>query len=105
MLWRALRANQLNGFKFRRQVWIGPFIADFLCASARLIIEVDGDTHASQHAYDRDRTKWLEHEGFSLVRVANADVMQNLDGVLQHIASMLPSPSQPATPAGPLPLP
>jgi adenine-specific DNA-methyltransferase len=104
-LWQVLRARQLDGFKFRRQVWLGSFIADFFCADAKLIVEVDGDSHASQAAYDRHRTEWLEREGFSLVRVTNADVMQNLDGVLAHIASVLPSPSQPAAPAGSLPLP
>lgn len=104
-LWQALRARQLNGFKFRRQVWLGPFIADFFCAGAKLIMEVDGDTHASQRTYDRLRTNWLKYEGFDLVRVTNADVMHNLDGVLEQLASKLPSPSQPAGPAGPLPLP
>ena len=104
-LWQSLRASQLNGFKFRRQVWLGPFVADFFCASAKLIVEVDGDSHASQQAYDQRRTDWLAGEGFRLVRVTNADVMHNLGGVLEHLASLLPSPSQPAMPAGPLPLP
>ena len=77
------------------QVWLGPFIADFFCAEARLIVEVDGDSHADQVDYDQRRTRWLASEGFRLVRVTNADVMHNLDGVLEHIASALPSPSQP----------
>jgi very-short-patch-repair endonuclease len=94
-LWSKLRARQLNGAKFRRQVWLGPFITDFFCADARLIVEVDGDTHAEQSAYDERRTTWLAKEGFRVVRVTNADVMQNLDGVLEQIASVLPSPSQP----------
>jgi adenine-specific DNA-methyltransferase len=84
----------LNGAKFRRQVWLGPFIADFFCADARLIVEVDGDSHADQAAYDDRRTKWLAAEGFRVVRVTNSDVMHNLDGVLEHIAAVLPSPSQ-----------
>ncbi len=102
-LWGKLRARQLSGAKFRRQVWLGPFIADFFCAEARLIVEVDGDSHADQLDYDRRRTNWLAREGFRLVRVTNSDVMRNLDGVLEHIASALPSPSQPS--AGALPLP
>src|SRR5687768_12460175 len=102
-LWSRLRSRQLQGFKFRRQVWLGPFIADFFCAEARLIVEVDGDTHAFQQQYDQCRTAWLAREGFRVVRVANSDVMQNVDGVLAYIASYLPSPSQPS--AGPLPLP
>jgi len=105
MLWQALRARKLRGHKFRRQVWLGPFIADFFCADAGLIVEVDGDSHTNQVAYDRRRTAWLRQEGFNLVRVTNADVMQNIDGVLERIASLLPSPSRPASPAGPHPLP
>src|SRR5688500_11778894 len=58
-LWSRLRSRQLNGAKFRRQVWLGPFIADFFCADAKLIVEVDGDSHAGQTAYDERRTKWL----------------------------------------------
>ena len=102
-LWARLRSRQLLGHKFRRQVWLGPFIADFFCAEAKLVVEVDGDTHASQLDYDQRRTAWLNLAGFRVVRVANQDVMQNLDGVLEFLASHLPSPSQPS--AGPLPLP
>jgi len=94
-LWSKLRARQLNGAKFRRQVWLGPYIADFFCADAKLIVEVDGNTHADQSAYDQRRTNWLASEGFRVVRVTNADIIQNLNGVLEHIASALPSPSQP----------
>jgi very-short-patch-repair endonuclease len=94
-LWSRLRSRQLNGAKFRRQVWLGPFIADFFCAEARLIVEVDGDSHAAQESYDERRTNWLSREGFRVVRVTNRDVMHNLDGVLLHIAAALPSPSQP----------
>jgi very-short-patch-repair endonuclease len=93
-LWACPRSRQLDGFKFRRQVWLGPFVADFFCAEAKLIVEVDGDTHATQDDYDERRTAWLAREGLRVVRVTNADVMQNLDGVLQHIAAQLPSPSQ-----------
>ena len=102
-LWQKLRSRQLCGHKFRRQVWLGRFIADFYCSEARLVVEVDGETHATSKAYDDRRTAWLVSEGFRVVRVANADVMQNIDGVLEYIASNLPSPSQPS--AGSLPLP
>ena len=94
-LWSAIRSRQLDGAKFRRQVWLGPFIADFFCPEARLIVEVDGDTHAHQIESDKRRTKWLSTEGFRVVRVTNSDVMHNLDGVLRHISAALPSPSQP----------
>jgi very-short-patch-repair endonuclease len=93
-LWAKLRSRQLHGHKFRRQVWLGPFIADFFCAESKLIVEVDGDSHASQVEYDQRRTAWLGREGFRVVRVTNADVMQNIDGVLEYLASLLPSPSQ-----------
>jgi len=73
-LWAHLRSRQLNGAKFRRQVWIGPFIADFFSADARLIVEVDGDSHAGRGDYDERRTSWLAGEGFRVVRVTNADV-------------------------------
>ena len=105
-LWQHLRARQLHGAKFRRQTWIGPFIADFLCAEAKLIVEVDGESHARRMAYDQRRTDWLAKEGFRLVRVTNADVMGNIDGVLAIIAAGLPSPSHPRfREDGPLPLP
>jgi very-short-patch-repair endonuclease len=94
-LWSRLRARQLSGAKFRRQVWLGPFIADFFCPEARLIVEVGGDSHAEQLDYGLRRTNWLAREGFRLVRVTNSDVMHNLNGVLEQIASALPSPSQP----------
>jgi adenine-specific DNA-methyltransferase len=94
LLWSRLQARQLSGAKFRRQVWLGSYIADFYCAEARLVVEVDGDTHALQEAYDKRRTDWLESQSFSLVRVTNGDVMRNLEGVLEHIASVLPSPSR-----------
>jgi very-short-patch-repair endonuclease len=105
LLWSHLRSRQLGGWKFRRQVWVGRFIADFLCAEAKLIVEVDGDTHAVQVNYDESRTAWLRSEGFRVVRFSNFDVMENVEGVLHRLLADLPSPSQPAAPAGPLPLP
>lgn len=104
-LWQRLRARQLSGLKFRRQVWLGSFIADFFCAEARLVIEVDGHSHGSRAVYDKRRTDWLGREGFRVVRVTNDDVMTNIDGVLSHIAAHIPSPSHSAVPSGSLPLP
>ncbi|MBN1657212.1 MAG: endonuclease domain-containing protein [Anaerolineae bacterium] len=87
ILWRRLRGAQLAGYKFRRQHPIGRFIVDFCCASARLIVEVDGDVHAEngQAAYDVARTECLEAEGYRVLRVTNYDVYQRLDGVLEAI--------------------
>ena len=86
-LWRHLSDRQLAGYKFRRQQVIGWFIADFVCASAKLIVEVDGDTHAE--AEDRVRDRTLAEQGYRTVRVTNHDVMANMDGVLQFITEAL----------------
>jgi very-short-patch-repair endonuclease len=86
-LWLALRAKRLNGIKFTRQVVRGRAIPDFIARSHKLIVEVDGDTHAGNEAYDARRTAALEAEGYRVVRFTNAEVMTNLDGVLQSIAA------------------
>ena len=107
-LWVRLRSRQLAGLKFRRQVWLVDYIADFYCADLRLVIEVDGDDHAVREAADRHRSERLAREGFRIVRFANADVLSNIEGVLETIlmtAHQNPSPSHPAAPGGPLPLP
>lgn len=98
LLWTALRNRQLGKLKFRRQVPVGAYVADFLCLDAMLIVEVDGDTHALSQVSDDKRTTFLERAGFRVVRFANADVMANLEGVLLAIfnAACAPSPSQAA---------
>jgi very-short-patch-repair endonuclease len=105
-LWYRLRSRRLGDFKFRRQVWIGPFIADFLCMDAMLVVEVDGSQHIDDVAYDDDRTAFLATKGYRVIRVWNNDVMQRMDGVLAVILDGLtrvPSPSHASH--GPLPLP
>ena len=87
-LWQALRSSQLGGFKFRRQAVIGGAIADFLCPQKGLIVEVDGHTHTDL-AVDARRTARLEKLGYSVVRVSNTDVMQNLEGVKQMLLGVL----------------
>ncbi len=107
-LWQNLRGRRLGNHKFRRQVWIGPFIADFLCMDAMLVVEVDGSQHIGDVAYDADRTAYLANKGYRVIRVWNNDVMQRMVDVLAAILSALgsvPSPSHPAAPGGPLPLP
>ncbi len=106
--WQHLRGRHLGNHKFRRQVWIGPFIADFLCMDAMLVVEVDGSQHIGDVAYDADRTAYLANKGYRVIRVWNNDVMQRMVDVLAAILSALgsvPSPSHPAAPGGPLPLP
>jgi very-short-patch-repair endonuclease len=85
-VWAKIRNNQL-GFKMRRQHPLWRFIADFYCASAKLVIEIDGDTHAAedQAAYDAARTAWLEARGYVVVRFHNDDIHRNLSGVLSAL--------------------
>jgi very-short-patch-repair endonuclease len=84
-LWRRLRNEQIPGFKFRRQQPIGRFIVDFFCPDAKMIVEIDGDTHAGQEAYDASRTGWLTKQGYRVIRFVNADVLHHLDTVLETI--------------------
>jgi very-short-patch-repair endonuclease len=88
-LWARLRDRQLGGAKFRRQVPIGPYVADFLCYSARLIIELDGGQHAVNADADALWTESLGSEGFRVLRFWNNDVMANIDRVLQRISMVL----------------
>ena len=109
LLWSRVRNRGLEGFKFRRQDWIGPFVADFVCWQARLIVEVDGSQHGDQIDYDESRDEYLAREGFKVVRFWNNDVTADLDAVLEsiraHLLDRVPSPSHGASPRGPLPLP
>ncbi len=91
-LWRSLSNGQL-GFKFRRQAVIPPYIADFLCPTSKLIVEVDGDTHDGP--MDAHRNRYLESLGYRVVRVTNADVMTNMDGVVAFILNALRGNSRP----------
>ena len=84
-LWCCLRNRQLAGLKFRRQQAIGPFIVDFVCAELSLVVELDGDSHADQLDYDMERTKWLDANGYRVIRYFNHDVSQQLDAVLESI--------------------
>jgi very-short-patch-repair endonuclease len=93
-LWKSLR-DKKAGAKFRRQHPILPFVADFACVEAKLIVEVDGPSHsvAEQIAHDAKRTAFLEAEGWRVLRVRDVDVLSNPSGVLQQITNALaPSP-------------
>ncbi|MEH3105832.1 MAG: DUF559 domain-containing protein [Sphingomonas fennica] len=87
-LWKHLRASQIDGFKFRRQSAIGPYIADFYCPTAGLVVEVDGDTHIDAAA-DVARDEWFADRGLTTLRVSNRDVIENIDGVLARISAIL----------------
>ena len=84
-LWSALRSCRLDGMKWKRQVPFGPYILDFLCRDARLVVEVDGGQHADQIAYDARRTAYLERCGLRVLRFWNSDVLTNRDGVCLSI--------------------
>lgn len=90
-LWAQLRNRQLEGFKFRRQVPIGPFIADFVCPEKMLVVELDGWTHSTPEelAYDRRRTAFLNTEGYRVVRFHNIETVQGMDGLLRLILDEL----------------
>jgi very-short-patch-repair endonuclease len=98
-LWLALRDRRLVGAKFSRQVVVGSYIADFCARSLKLVIEVDGDTHADQ-SRDQRRTAWLEAQGYRVIRFTNQDVATNLEGVLQVIVSVTAIPHPTLSPQG-----
>jgi very-short-patch-repair endonuclease len=87
-MWRALR-EALPEAKFRRQVPLGPYHADFCSHAGRLVIEIDGDDHALRADTDAARTRFIEGEGYQVMRFTNHDVMAALDGVLATIATRL----------------
>jgi very-short-patch-repair endonuclease len=84
-LWRCLRDRQLGGFKFRRQHPLGGYIADFYCAEALLVVELDGASHGDRAAYDDRRTRRLQRDGRDVIRFVNDDVFWHIDAVLQVI--------------------
>jgi very-short-patch-repair endonuclease len=86
-LWQRVRAGRLDGHKFRTQVKIGPYYADFVCPNARLIVELDGSQHGEerQRRYDADRTRYLEANGYRVLRFWNNEVLENVEGVLMAI--------------------
>jgi very-short-patch-repair endonuclease len=84
-LWNVLRDRQLLNLKFRRQHPIGNYIADFCCLDKGLIIELDGSQHVEHAAYDADRTKWLNTQGFQVLRFPNDEVLRATEGVVEQI--------------------
>jgi very-short-patch-repair endonuclease len=92
-LWQYLRSGQLGGYGFRRQYPVGPFIVDFFCPAAKLVIEVDGDTHTEQAQYDTERTRWLEEQKtYRVIRFMNSEVDHNIEAVVEAITAVLKRP-------------
>ena len=85
ILWSRLRNRQFFNLKFLRQVPVGNYIADFLCQSEKLIIEIDVSQHIENENYDENRTKELTKIGYKVIRVYNNDIFNNLDNVLEYI--------------------
>ena len=90
-LWALLRDRRLEGYKFRRQRSIAPYIVDFVCLDRGLIIEVDGSQH-SETGYDQRRDDFLRAQGFRVLRVWNDDVLNNLAGVFDLVYAALTAP-------------
>ena len=88
-LWYCLRDRRLQGFKFRRQHAIGPYIVDFYCVTKKMIVEIDGGQHTEQKEYDQERTRYLKKQGCRVIRFWNTDVLKNIEGVLESIVGEL----------------
>jgi very-short-patch-repair endonuclease len=90
-LWAYLRRDKLNGINFRRQHAIGKYIADFCSVQEKLIIELDGSQHLEQEEQDAERTKYLNAQGYKVIRFWNNQVMNDMDGVILAIINSLES--------------
>ena len=102
-LWRHLSNRRLGGFKFSRQMPVGPFICDLMCRQAMLVVELDGSQHGERARQDEERTRFIESEGFRVIRFWNNEVMENLDGVLARILEVLEASVPPLAPPPPAP--
>ena len=94
LLRRVLRGNRLDGVRFRRQQPIGPYVADFYCASAKLVIEVDGASHGCSDRPERDdiRDRWLIERGFKVLRLPASLVLSDMDGTTRTILAAIEVP-------------
>src|SRR5687767_5507360 len=93
MLWKFLKGRQLDGFKFRRQFSIGPYIVDFYCPECRVVVELDGPSHDSEEAakYDRRRTEYLNRLHIKVLRIQNSFTFTDIDFILEDIRKILHS--------------
>jgi very-short-patch-repair endonuclease len=101
MLWKYLRAHRMAGYKFNRQVVIEPYIVDFACLEAKLILEADGGQHLEQVEGDLERSVFLESLGYSVMRFWNHEILSDIDTVLEKIHGFLiEAPSPQPSPGG-----
>lgn len=84
-LWAYLRGDKLKGVNFRRQHAFGNYIVDFVSVKKKLVIELDGSHHLEHEEYDIERTRYLELQGYKVIRFWNNDVMNDIEGVLRAI--------------------
>jgi very-short-patch-repair endonuclease len=100
LLWKHVRARQLDNFKFRRQQQIDNYIVDFVCFEKRLVIELDGGQHSVQTQMDLIRDNYLRDQGFKILRFWNNEIMKNINGVMEVIReTLISSPSPYPSPA------
>jgi very-short-patch-repair endonuclease len=87
LLWRYIKAHRIEDFGFRRQVPFGNYVADFVCHSARLIVELDGESHnfESRRKTDQRRDAWFKSQGYTILRFTNDQVLRELEGVVHVI--------------------
>jgi very-short-patch-repair endonuclease len=103
ILWKQLRGRRFSGFKFRRQQPLDYFIADFFCPAARLVIELDGDSHIGIEERDARRQRYIESQSMTVLRFWNVEVYDDLEMVLDTVwahlertrPDLVPSPEQP----------
>lgn len=89
VFWSKVARRQFQNLKFRKQHGIGNFIVDFYCSEKKLIVEIDGDTHATKEAveYDQKRTRYLSSLGYTVIRYTNDDIIKNIQGVFEDLQS------------------
>jgi very-short-patch-repair endonuclease len=88
-VWSLVRNRRLDGYKFRRQIWIGSFIVDFVCEESKLIVEIDGGQHVMQLSYDWARTRYFEARGYRVVRFWSNDVLARTEAVQERLLQVL----------------
>ena len=100
VVWRQLSNRQLGGWKFTRQEPVGPYFADFDCREKKLIVEIDGAMHSTDEELARDgrRTAFFLEQGYRVMRITNAAVFENIDGVLEEILTALMSAERRSSP-------
>jgi very-short-patch-repair endonuclease len=105
LLWRYLKAHHVDGYAFRRQTPMRQYIVDFVCHSAKLIVEVDGVSHdsAQRQEEDRRRNDWFASQGYAVLRFSDEQVLKNLEGVIEVVRERVSIRLKGAPPSPPSP--